>query len=136
MILNPNSNLLTVAESPTQQHLYCLLVIYLIHKHLQMVLGSPKKNTENAYDAKGQAIVEKRSIDDLTLFFQRSYDELGRMKTFTYPEGTKIENVYLPSGQRTTILIYVHDGNYPNQPISLNFARSVQKDFLLAMQCI
>ncbi|WCL48104.1 RHS repeat-associated core domain-containing protein [Leptospira sp. GIMC2001] len=73
--------------------------------------------TEIAYDAKGQAIVEKRSIDDLTLYFQRSYDELGRMKTFTYPEGTKIENVYLPSGQLTTILIHAHDGSYANQPV-------------------
>lgn len=73
--------------------------------------------TEIAYDSRGQAIVEKRTIDDLTLFFQRTYDELGRMKTFTYPEGTKIENVYLPSGQMTTILIHAHDGSYSNQPV-------------------
>ena len=37
----PNSNLLTVADSPFQQHLVSLIIYLYIYKQIQMLLDSP-----------------------------------------------------------------------------------------------
>jgi hypothetical protein len=46
----PNSNLLTIADSPTQQHLVCIFLLLYIYREIQMVLGSPNHITEKSLD--------------------------------------------------------------------------------------
>ncbi len=37
----PNSNLLTVADSPFQHHLVSIILFLYIHRYIQMLLDSP-----------------------------------------------------------------------------------------------
>jgi RHS repeat-associated protein len=83
--------------------------------------------TEYAYDNRGNNISERKVIDDLTVQFHRSYDELGRMKKLTYPEGTEIEYMYTNTGQITSILMHAHDGSYRNQPV-VQYIGPIQED--------
>jgi RHS repeat-associated protein len=87
----------------------------------------PSGTTEYAYDAKGNNIGERKVIDDLTINFQRSYDALGRLKTITYPEGTKTEYMYTNTGQITTILMHAYDDSYRNQPV-VQYIGPIQED--------
>ncbi|TGK86869.1 hypothetical protein EHQ24_04520 [Leptospira noumeaensis] len=73
--------------------------------------------TELAYDRKGNVIGEKRTIDDLQVLFQRSYDAFGRVKTITYPEGTLVRNHYTGTGQLAFLTMDSHDGNSLNHTV-------------------
>ncbi|GBF44543.1 RHS repeat-associated core domain protein [Leptospira ellinghausenii] len=73
--------------------------------------------TELAYDRKGNIIGEKRTVDDLQILFQRTYDQFGRVKTITYPEGTKIRNHYTGTGQLAFLTMDSHDGNSLNHTV-------------------
>lgn len=73
--------------------------------------------TELAYDRKGNVIGEKRTIDDLQVLFQRTYDPFGRVKTITYPEGTLVRNHYTGTGQLAFLTMDSHDGNSLNHTV-------------------
>lgn len=72
---------------------------------------------ELAYDRKGNVIGEKRTIDDLQVLFQRTYDPFGRVKTITYPEGTLVRNHYTGTGQLAFLTMDSHDGNSLNHTV-------------------
>ncbi len=73
--------------------------------------------TEYAYDRKGNVLTEKKTIDDLQVIFQRTYDAFNRVKTTTYPEGTKIKNHYTNAGQLAFLTMDSHDGNSINHTV-------------------
>ncbi|WP_165782268.1 RHS repeat-associated core domain-containing protein [Leptospira brenneri] len=73
--------------------------------------------TELAYDRKGNVVGEKRTIDDLQVLFQRTYDPFGRVKTITYPEGTLVRNHYTGTGQLAFLTMDSHDGNSLNHTV-------------------
>ncbi|MCW7498431.1 hypothetical protein ND860_17980 [Leptospira levettii] len=73
--------------------------------------------TELAYDRQGNVIGEKRTIDDLQVLFQRTYDSLGRLKAITYPEGTIVRNHYTGTGQLAFLTMDSHDGSSINHTV-------------------
>lgn len=87
------------------------------------VIGKLTKVTDSsgvielAYDRKGNLIGEKRTIDDLQVLFQRSYDDFGRVKTVTYPDGTLVRNHYTGTGQLAFLTMDSHDGNSLNHTV-------------------
>lgn len=73
--------------------------------------------TELAYDRKGNLIGEKRTVDDLQVLFQRTYDSFGRVKSITYPEGTVVRNHYTGTGQLAFLTMDSHDGSSLNHTV-------------------
>ena len=73
--------------------------------------------SEYAYDRKGNLLVEKRTIDDIQVIFQRTYDNFDRVKTIKYPEGTLIRNHYTGTGQLGFLTIDSHDGSSVNHTL-------------------
>lgn len=65
---------------------------------------------EYSYDKAGRPILQKRSVDDLTLEFLREYDSLGREKILTYPDGTKIYKEYSTNNNLQSIKMDSADG--------------------------
>ena len=60
----PNSNLLTVADSPFQHHLVSLIIYLYIHRYIQMVLdASTTKEESLAYNPQGGRIVLHTACD-------------------------------------------------------------------------
>jgi hypothetical protein len=60
----PNSNLLTVADSPFQHHLVSLVIYLYIYRHIQMVLdASTTKEESLAYNPQGGRIVLHTACD-------------------------------------------------------------------------
>jgi RHS repeat-associated protein len=83
--------------------------------------------TRMKYDLLGQ-MTEKSYFTDtqdypitapsLSLKFQYEYDLFGRIKTITYPEGSKARNSYDPySGHLTSVSMDSHDGTTVDYPV-------------------
>ncbi|EPG68030.1 RHS repeat-associated core domain protein [Leptospira wolffii serovar Khorat str. Khorat-H2] len=65
---------------------------------------------EYSYNPAGKPILQKRSIDDITLEFSREYDSLGREILLTYPDGTKIHKEYSSNNNLQSIKMDSADG--------------------------
>lgn len=72
---------------------------------------------EFAYDNKGNVIAEKRTLDDLQVIFQKTYDAFNRVKTIKYPEGTIVRSHYTGTGQLGFLTMDSHDGNSLNHTV-------------------
>jgi RHS repeat-associated protein len=53
---------------------------------------------EYKYDVKGNLVLERRQIDDKTVFLKKEYDLLNRLNSMTYPDGTKLYYHYASTG--------------------------------------
>ncbi|WP_165782232.1 RHS repeat-associated core domain-containing protein [Leptospira brenneri] len=73
--------------------------------------------TEYKYDHKGNVIAERRSIDDISIIFERTYDDFDRIKSVKYPDGTVIKNYYNLIGQKSLVTIDSHDGSSLNHTV-------------------
>lgn len=73
--------------------------------------------TEYKYDHKGNVIAEKRSIDDISVIFERTYDDFDRIKSVKYPDGTTIKNYYNLIGQKSLVTMDSHDGSSLNHTV-------------------
>uniref|UniRef100_UPI0004AC4232 hypothetical protein n=1 Tax=Leptospira interrogans TaxID=173 RepID=UPI0004AC4232 len=66
--------------------------------------------TEFRYNQRGETIQRTKYVDDITAIFKTDYDSLGRAVTNTYPDGTKVHNVYSSTGSISGITIDSADG--------------------------
>lgn len=66
--------------------------------------------TEFSYNIQGKPVLQKKTIDDLTLLYEVEYDSLGRGITLTYPDGTKVYNEYSLNGNLQEVTMDSADG--------------------------
>ena len=97
----PNSNLLTVADSPFQQHLVSLIIYLYIYKQMQMLLDSPPAPSSRlrsfvamVLDANAPHLTEE-SLDYKTVRSDRFVSTLCRPNLATWRHKVSHEAFYL-----------------------------------------